>query len=313
MSALSDFPWTHDAPNEESRDAWLDRLAAIPRRQGFFQPLGAQHSALFVKRGNTLIVSFENLHHIYRHGEDRLPWGLGKTRAGDMSVLGLMAHDWTWYRDEAVFDFFDRLKSDGFFDQFDRILFYGASMGAYAACAFSGAAPGSTVICVSPQATLDRDIAPWETRFRQAWRRDFTRPHGYAPEMITGAENVYLFYDPTAQLDSMHAVLFQGNNLTKFKCRFMGQQITSFWESMQVVNPIVNKCLQASLTPSGYYRMMRKRHDSSRYQKEILIRLRDQQRHELLVRYCNAILARRRAPAFRRELNNALKTLGRAE
>ena len=48
-----------------------------------------------------------------------------------------MAHGSTWYRDETVHDFFDRLRDQGFFRQFDRVVFYGTSMGGYAACAFS--------------------------------------------------------------------------------------------------------------------------------------------------------------------------------
>ena len=44
----------------------------------------------------------------------------------------------------------DELRDSGFFARFRRVIFYGASMGGYAAAAFSSAAPGATVILISP-------------------------------------------------------------------------------------------------------------------------------------------------------------------
>ncbi|MCF6232544.1 MAG: phosphoadenosine phosphosulfate reductase [Rhodobacteraceae bacterium] len=313
MSDMSAQSWINDAPLGEPRDVWQARIAAIQAEDGFFEALGANHSALYVKRGQTLIVSFENLHDVYRHGENRLPWGLGKDQPADWSVLGVMAHAPTWYRDTAVLDFFDRLKDDGFFDQFDQIIFYGVSMGAYAACAFSSAAPGSTVIAISPQATLNPDLTSWETRFSAGRRRNFSTRYGYAPDMLAEAEHAYLFYDPSNSQDAMHMVLFQGANLTKLKCRYMGQMIATYWHEMQIHDTVVERCIDQNLPDATFYQLQRARHASSRYQKEILERLLALENHPLVVRYCNGVLARRRGPAFRRELNNSLRILGRPE
>ncbi len=301
--------WAESAPEQESRTAWRDRLAEIGRKEGFFETLGDEHSALFVKRGKTLVVTFDNLDHVYERGENRMPWGFDYTQSRGWSVLGLMAHDWTWYRDEAVFDFFDRLKEEKFFEQFDHVVFYGASMGAYAACVFSSAAKGSTVVAISPQATLDREIAPWETRYKKVWRRNFKNRYGYAPAMVVEAKQVYIFNDPTAPLDSMHAALFQKGNLTKLNCRFMGHRIASLWANMGVLKPVIEGCIEGTLTKHGFYKLMRQRHGASRYQREMLNRLVEQNRPALTVRYCKAILSKRRAPLFRKQLNRALKLL----
>lgn len=311
MSDMSAQSWINNAPVSEPREVWQSRIAAIPANDGFFKALGASHSALYVKRGQTLIVSFENLHDVYRHGENRLPWGLGKGQPADWSVLGVMAHAPTWYRDAAVLDFFDHLQADGFFDQFDQIIFYGVSMGAYAACVFSSAAPGSTVIAISPQATLDPDLTPWETRFRAGRKWDYSARYGYAPDMLAEAEQVYLFYDPSTAQDAMHMVLFQGANLTKLKCRYMGQLISTYWHEMQIHNAVIERCIDQNLPAATFYHMLRARHASSRYQKEILERLLAQENHPLVVRYCTGVLARRRGPAFRKQLNNSLRILGR--
>lgn len=300
-----------EVPVEESREAWHARLTEIGRQEGFFEELGQQHSALFVRRGKTLVVTFDNLDHVYERGEDRMPWGFSYTQSRNWSVLGLMAHDWTWYRDEAVFDFFDRLRDSGFFQEFDKVVFYGASMGAYAASVFSSAAPGATVICISPQATLDRDLTSWETRYKKVWRRNFEDRYGYGPELIASADKAFIFFDPLAPLDAMHAALYQSPNVTKFKCRFMGHRIASLWMAMGVLKPVVEGCVDGTLNTTEFYRLMRRRHDTSRFQREMLDRLRNQKRYALLVRYCRHVLSKRRAPKFRQEMKQALKMLER--
>ena len=294
---------------EVSRSEWLGHLEEIGRKDGFFESIGDEHSALFVKRGKTLMVTFENLDHVYERSDDRMPWGYGFVEAHNWSMLGLMAHDWTWYRDEAVFDFFDSLRDEGFFKGFERVVFYGASMGAYAACAFSAAAPGATVICISPQATLDRTIASWECRYLKAWRRNFGSRYGYAPDMVEAAEKVHLFYDPHAPLDAMHACLFQSENVTKYKCRFMGHRIASLWVSLGILKPIVEGCVEDRFAVDEFYKLLRARRENPRFQRELLNRLIGAGNDRRVINYCQQVLARRGAPIFRREMQAARKRL----
>ena len=292
------------ALNEEDRDAWSGELRTLGEKHGFFEELGAHHTALFVKSGKTLIVTFENLDHVFEHGE-RLPWGFEFVQKQGWSILGLMAHDWTWYRDADVHAFFDRLRDEGFFKQFDRVVFYGASMGAYAACAFSAACPGATVVAISPQATLDRDLCSWERRYQKAWRRDFSNAYGYAPTMVASAERVFLLYDPLEGPDAMHAALFQSDNITKLKCRFQGHRIASGLINMGILKPVVSGCVDGSLTAQGFYKMLRARRGFRRYLRELLFKI-DMNRHPLMVAYlAEHVLAQGNGPVFRRHLNEA--------
>src|SRR6056297_3667996 len=91
--------------------------------------------------------------------EDRLPWGFSFIKEQGWSMLGVLAGGWTWYREPWVYEQFDDLQSSGFFKQFKRVVFYGASMGGYAACAFSPAAPGCDVVAISPQSTVDNPLS----------------------------------------------------------------------------------------------------------------------------------------------------------
>lgn len=300
-----------EAAAAETQADWRANLAKIGAAEGFYEDLGAQHSALYVSRGRTLIVTFENLDHVYERGADRLPWGYDFVKSRGWSMLGLMAHDWTWYRDDAVLDFFDRLRDEGFFAGFDRVVFYGASMGGYAACAFSAAAPGATVVAISPQATLDRSLASWETRYVKAWRRDFTERYGFAPDCIETAARVHLFFDPAAQLDAMHASLFRSDNVDKYPCRYMGHRIASLWLQMGILKPVTEGCVDGTMTRAEFYRWMRARRDVPRYQKSLLQRVTDKDRADLTIRLCTHILSQRRAPAFRQALKRAEKKAGR--
>ncbi len=296
-----------------SKSDWRAHLAELGNQEGFYKELGDEHSALFVDKGDTLIVTFENLDHVYDFRDDRMPWGYGFVTKRGWSMLGLMAHDWTWYRDEAVYDFFDRLKEEGFFDRFKKVVFYGASMGGYAAAAFSAAAPGSTVILISPQATLCRETAPWEYRYLKAWRRNFNTRYGYAPEHLKSASKAYLFYDPRMPQDAMHATLFQGDNIEKFRCRFLGHRMASLWVLMGVLKEVIESCVAGDLTRPQFYRLMRRRRDTGRYLREFLQAVKDQGKPSRVAYFCEAVLNRRRGPKFRQSLRAAQSELGKKD
>jgi len=168
---------------------------------GFFTDCG-DHSFLFVPRGDVLVVTFDNLDIAMTKRDDRRPWGFGFIESQGWSMLGVMANGWTWFREEAVEREFDRLREEGFFARFRRVVFYGASMGGYAAAAFSAAAPGSVVFAISPQSTLDKSVVPWEKRYRKAWGRDFSGPYGDAAEASRAAREVHLMYDPYVAPDA---------------------------------------------------------------------------------------------------------------
>jgi len=99
MTAPIDLSFTDQ---ELTRDAWAAELRALGDTHGFYEEIGDEHTALFVKSGKTLIISFENLDHVYEDG-NRLPWGFDFVQKQGWSILGMMAHGWTWYRHEDVY------------------------------------------------------------------------------------------------------------------------------------------------------------------------------------------------------------------
>ncbi|NCU19284.1 phosphoadenosine phosphosulfate reductase [Candidatus Falkowbacteria bacterium] len=288
-----------------TKHEWRRELMQIGEARGFYRELGAQHTALHVRAGDTLVVTFDNLDHAFENGEGRMPWGFHFVQSRGWSILGLMAHDWTWYRDDAVHDFFDHLRDDGFFSQFRRVVFYGASMGGYAAAAFSAASPGATVIAISPQATLDRGITPWETRYEKAWPRDFSGRYGFAPASLNVAGQVYLFYDPLAPLDAQHAALFDQPGMTVLKCRLMGHRIASAMQGMGILKPVIEAAIDGQLTRHDFYHQLRQRRTFTRYFKSLRKMLEARGNPWLTFVLCRYYLERWRGPKFRAAMNDA--------
>lgn len=281
--------------------SWREKLAAFGEEEGFYRPLGARHDALFVKRGKTLVVTFENLDHVFENNEDRMPWGYKFVTRNNWSMLGMMAHEWTWYRDEAVCDFFDELRDSGFFGQFNRVVFYGASMGGYAACAFSSAAKDAIIVAISPQSTLDPKIVPWEKRYARADSSRFNSRYGFAPDEAAAAKRFYLFYDPFNPPDKGHADLFVSPNVSKLTCRFAGHRIASLWIKLGLLQKIIIKCVNDDLSPKTYHHLMRARRNSPRFQRLMLKRLEERGGDRLIMIYCDAVMrSRGNAPNFKK-------------
>ena len=230
--------------------SWAEIAQGLAGPDGFYRDNG-KHSFLFVPRGDTLVVTFDNLDIAMGKRDDRRPWGYAFIEKQGWSMLGVMANGWTWYRDDWVGEQFDALAAQAFFHRFKRVVFYGASMGGYAACAFSGAHPGATVVAISPQSTLDKAIVPWETRYKTAWNSDFTGRYGDAALVSGAADRVLLFYDPYEPLDAGHADRFASPNVVRLRTPLLGHRLGSSLQQMGILNPIILAALDGTLTETG--------------------------------------------------------------
>ncbi|TRD22427.1 phosphoadenosine phosphosulfate reductase [Palleronia caenipelagi] len=294
---------------------WHETLEELGEERGFYRPLGDKHNALFVEGDGTLVVTFDNLDDARQDPADRMPWGSEFISSRGWSSLGLGAHGWTWYRDDAVLDFFDELDRTGFFNRFDKVVFYGTSMAGYAASVFSAASPGARVIAMNPQATLDRNItAGWEPRYFRSWGQDFSGRYSYGPAESAAAEKVYLFYDPMVAEDAMHAALFQNDNVEKIRCTHFGHGLTSSFLNMGILKDLVQMCIARTPSSAEIYALMRARRLNPKYQKTVLNHLKETNRPWMVHTYTQAVLARsggKGRPHFRNAMEEAAANLRR--
>jgi pimeloyl-ACP methyl ester carboxylesterase len=281
-------------PPEGGDDAaWDDIAKRLAGEDGFYRPGPEGHSFLFMPRSDdTLVVTFDNLDITMNKRDDRRPWGYSFIKEQGWSMLGVLAGGWTWYRNPWVSEQFDELRDSGFFNRFKRVVFYGASMGGYAACAFSAAAPGADVVAISPQTTLDKSIVPWETRYKVAWDRDFSGAYGDAAQASAAANKVYILYDPYEPLDSGHVARFENDNIERLRAPLLGHRLGSSLNQMGILSPIILGALSGTLTSQDYYQMLRTRKTFPRYQRELFSRAVDKGHKQLAKSLGEYILAR---------------------
>ncbi|MGB7243872.1 MAG: phosphoadenosine phosphosulfate reductase [Sulfitobacter sp.] len=287
---------------------WLNAVKSVVQPLGGFETLSEIHSATFLEGSSTLLVSFESISGIRNLSPSHHPFGWDMARDFGWSHLCLLSPNDTWFRDPAVFGYFDSLVDDSFFDAFDNIIFYGAGSCGYAAAAFSVAAPGSTVFVIQPQATLDHRITEWDTRFRSHRRADFTNRYGYAPDMLDAAGAAFVVYDPAQQLDAMHAALFNADNVTRLRMRNMGADLEKDLLRMNVLHDVVKDAAQGELTLTNFAKHYRARRDDPSYLRSLLRIADTKNRPPLAHAICKNVVSRMKAPRFAARLKKAGKT-----
>ncbi len=281
---------------------WLGRIEDLGELEGYFEPLGQDHAAVFADRGPVLLVSFETRGAIRARSEDQLPLGFTLAEAGGHSSLTLIAAGESWYRDPAVYAFFDRLVDEAFFEDFDRVVFYGAGSCGYAAAAFSVVAPGATVLTLAPQATLEARLTGWDTRFAKQRRLSFTDRYGFAPDMLEGVGAGYVIFDPNQSLDAMHAALLARPFVQLLACRHLGANAELALTEMDVLEPMLTQALAGGFDAAGFWRLYRARRNAPRYLRHLAGRLESAGRPWLEALLCRNVVSRLGGPRFRNRL-----------
>ncbi len=273
------------------RDEWISRVDDVCEEFGHFEPIGPDHSALLIDAGRTLLVSFESAPSVHSKNHDAAPLGWQFVNSNGWSSLTLLAKkNQDWYRHPAMFGYFDRLIDDGFFDDFEQILFYGAGAAGYAAAAFSVAAPGARVLLIQPQATLDTTYTGWDRRFPESRRLDFHSRFGYAPAMVETAQHVTVIHDPSIIEDAMHAQLYNGHNTSHFKCPFIGPNAAQSFSGMDVLVDQIENAMDGTLTQQCFAALWRERQSHLPYLRTLFHRLDAEEEHpKLLARLCRKV------------------------
>ncbi|MBL4917582.1 phosphoadenosine phosphosulfate reductase [Szabonella alba] len=286
------------------RDDWLTLLRGMGEEGGGFETLGPRHWALFNEDGGDLLVTFDALETITAGSAGQMPPAFALATRRGWSHLSVIVEGPDRYRSANVYRYFDRLVDEDFFGGFDRVLFFGAGAAAHAACAFSVAAPGAQVLALDPCATLDPRQAGWDQRHRALRRLDFTTRYGYGPDMVAGAAQVHLLFDPLQREDAMHAALYRGPHVTPLRLPHLGGETESDLQAMGILPEILTLAMAGGLAPGGFARLWRKRRDTPRYLRNLLQCCARAGHHRREAAICRWVIARMKAPSFRRHLKD---------
>lgn len=287
-------------------DQWYDALEELAEEHGYFEPIGQNHCAAFIDRGPRLLVTFERADRVRQMSDRQEPVGFTFAREDDWSVLTILAEGETWFRDRALYGYIDRLIDDGFFEDFDDVLFYGAEDGGYAAAAYSVAAPGARVLALQPRASLDPEIAGWDPRHRGHRRLTFTDRFGYAPDMIDATRSTCIVFDPREAHDAMHAALFRRSNTLLLRCPGLGAAVERDLLRMGALFGLIRDAMTGALDRASFGRAYRARRDYLPYLRSLVNTAERADRPDRVAAVCRTVLRRQNRPFFAKRLETAL-------
>ncbi|ATF17743.1 Glycosyl transferase family 2 [Phaeobacter gallaeciensis] len=300
------YIWLPKAPqstaptNGDAR--FTDMRTHAAQRAGFFWE--SDENALFFEPfGKRLVVTFDNIHVVQQKEGQRWPWGyklLSQTLG--CSVLGVIGAKRNWFRSSFVHDGFDHLRDSGFFEQFDEVLFYGASMGAYGALTYSQCAPGAKVFAIAPQTTLDRRILPDDNRWGWTARLDWDDRYADAAKATHLADDVVVLYDPYFAPDVDQVNRLHGDNIRKLRMPFFGHQLPQALANMEILKPMLSEICEGRLTSDRFYKLLRARRDLPRYQHDLLMKAEEKNHRKLAIQVCEYTLKKRDAKNIRNSL-----------
>jgi hypothetical protein len=284
------------------KEEWFDALDELAEELGHFEPLGAQHAAAFIEAGPKLVVTFESYPEIVANSPKNEPRGFEFRERNGWSHLAIIAHEESWFRCKRIYQYFDRLIDDGFFEDFEQVLFFGSHRGGYAASAYSVAAPGSRVLALRPVATQDPQIASWDRRYPEARRESFNGRFGYAPDMIDAADKAFVIFDPRDDLDAMQSSLFTRSHVTPLRTPFLGAKIEVALSHMDILNTLAVLTMDGSLDRASFANLYRERRDYMPYLRTLVQALSEQGDLERAAAVCRFVLSRHHRPFFARAL-----------
>lgn len=269
-------------------------IEATATTGGFFRDFD-RHSAVHFQRGETLIVTFDNM-----KSRDmpvpRYPWAHQFVAKQGHSHLGIMMKRRNdWFRHRQLCDFFDELRDSGFFDRFDDVVFYGSSMGGYGALTYASACPRARAIAFSPQSTLSPELVPWERRYENArLRGDWSEPrYADAAETTRALRKALVFYDPYMAEDRAHADRLAVPGVVHLPCPFLGHKIPRYLAFWGLLGTVVRGAIDDTLSDEAFLRMIRVRRDHKSYVREVLSRAVAQGHGALARRALEGFAARR--------------------
>ncbi|EHK4101025.1 hypothetical protein JMM27_002981 [Escherichia coli] len=220
------------------------------------------------KEGATkLIFTFENADQPSRPRLDALrePWGGMWLHKLGYAVIGVKPKAVDWYRGKDLHEFFRSNYLRDLASKFDQVFLYGSSMGGFAAMTFADALPGATVIAFNPQSTLDPQLVPWETRYEEGRRQDWSGDFADARIGAYNAKSVYVAYDPLFSLDRKHIERLDQRNLICFKMPLVGHAVAMYMSEVKILSAFVEGAFAGTISTHECNQLARNRRKSPQY------------------------------------------------
>jgi hypothetical protein len=232
----------------------------------------APKAALWFQPGSRqLVVSFDNLATV-DDPYPRPPWLLARLQAEGYAVLGVQTYAKDWYRNPDAAPMVQSLAASGFFRNFDRVVFIGASMGAFAAINLATLVPGAAVIAFSPQSTMSSTIAPFERRFGWAVRKsDWTTPAFLdARDALPQVAQIVLLYDGRVPEDLAHARRLTAPNVQLVRIDHSTHEAIRVVLKCGALPPLLAEVMQTGKAGPAFWQAMRARRTVRKWARALM-------------------------------------------
>jgi hypothetical protein len=242
-----------------------------PRPDARFLVRGQGANLWFEPGSDVLIISFDNLATI-DEGWPRGPWMHRRLAPLGHSVLGVQSHAKDWFRNGTAPQMLRDLAARGFFDGFSRIVMIGASMGGFAALNFAPLVPRARVIALSPQSTMNQEIAPFEARFPFAVRKSNWETPAFldAATALPAIPAVALLYDPMCPEDRSHAARMVGANVQALRLPHATHEAVRVVIKSGALMVLLDQMVQGDHVGLGFWQAYRGRKSVPKWQRAIL-------------------------------------------
>lgn len=252
---------------------------------------GVHGNLWFEYRSSTLFVTFDNLATL-DDPYPRLPWMYARTETLNYSILGVQTFRKDWFRQPTSSAQIAALARTGFFERFDRVVFMGASMGAFAALNFAPLVAGAWVMVFSPQSTMNQSIAPFEKRFQYSVKRSNWEgmPFLDAAAAVPYISRVAMFYDPLEMEDKNHAIRLDGPNVQHLAFPCATHQAIRLVVKCDALPEMMQEFAETGRLGQMFFARMRARKDVRSWRRALIAQLEKRNHPALAARACDFIL-----------------------
>jgi hypothetical protein len=213
-----------------------------------------------------ILITFGSMGMIVTKGQAQAqnfsPWGFDFAVKLGLNVLSFSSYEQTkWYRCPIFHKWLE--ANNHLFKVFPERLGYGASMGGYAASAFSNVLNIDRLLLLNPISTLNEDAVPWEVRpFQNAALHDWKGK--YFDGADTKSEG-WVVYDPIYNLDRSHAKRYP--RFKKIVFPGVGHQIPKHLNHLGLLKSLIKDFIYNKFASNDFYKLLRKRRQYVNYYK----------------------------------------------
>ncbi len=195
-------------------------------------------------------------------------WGFDFVRKEEFNVISFAPlKNGLWYRSENLASYLKILSQE--LKVFPLRLGYGGSMGGYGVSVFSNLLNLNRVLLLNPFSTLNRRLAPFETRFS-----DFLKNDNWESGFFDGGEcnaKGYVIYDPLFHLDVKQANRYK--NLEHLRLPGVGHSMPMHLQRLGMLGWIAKSFLHENhIDKNRFYKEARRRRNYSEYYNWLLSR-----------------------------------------